>query len=548
MVICLPLVERMTMIPSVSNKTKRIFLISTIVVISGTVFTVHARGTTMKFEVSTSQGPFSFQEPLTLTFRLTAVDKSCKVPLEYKRTDAIAVSLFDANRKLLERSTGYDVTMKIQGGRPRSVPQKNLQKVELPKGKTLEWRDNLLRFVEIPSPGTYYIGAEFMFEPSGIKLQSEQSTLVIKPSQAVFTDAIVDYICVSQLFLLQTNVANALNRTFLHFSGSEIFPASESIVLPPTIAFGTVLAKADFTESANFDQDMIRWYAAVSGKSLFTGYVDANTETEKTFEAIKDLPDKTSIFGRPIQHHDKSVTVFLKNGEIIEALRVGADGTVQKKAVIATDVHEASPSCASASSEGVTSLVFGTNGSLPVKLIEIHPDGTTKKSDVLSEKQVFGTFTTKPATLNASILSISPLLGVLESPDNAIVIMLRISDAQTSLIRVIKVPWNQEASAGNTVEIISPVLDPEAIQTSETIVYGRTLLLPGEKPFCVIVTNKGKVFLSIAGPFKKCVAIDPARASAVTLVRSTTGDVYLLYPEKDKGLSKLRVYAVPRVN
>jgi hypothetical protein len=310
----------MIMIPSVFKKTKRIFLITAIIVFSGTVLSVHARGATMKFEVTTSPGLFSFQEPVTLTFRLTAVDKSCKVPLEYKRTDAIAVSLFDANRKLLGRSTGYDVTTKIQGGRPRSVPQKNLQKVELPKGKTLEWRDNLLRFVEIPSPGTYYVGAEFMFEPSGIKLQSEQSTIVIKPSQAVFTDVIVDYICVSQLFLLQTNVANALNRTFLHFSGNEVFPAFKSIVLPPTIASGSVLAKADFTESANFDQDMIRWYAAVSGKSLFTGYVDATTETEKTFEAIKDLPEKTTLFGRPIQHRDRSVTVFLINGDMIEEL------------------------------------------------------------------------------------------------------------------------------------------------------------------------------------------------------------------------------------
>jgi len=98
----------------------------------------------MRFVLSIPKKKYCFQEPIIITFRLTATRKTVKVPLEYKRTDAISVSLYDSSKKLLQHSTGYDLLRRIQGGRQQIVSQDKQTKVDLPKEKTLEWTENLL--------------------------------------------------------------------------------------------------------------------------------------------------------------------------------------------------------------------------------------------------------------------------------------------------------------------------------------------------------------------------------------------------------------------
>ncbi len=184
---------------------------------------------------------------------------------------------------------------------------------------------------------------------------------------------------------------------------------------------------------------------------------------------LKNLTNGTVLIGRPVQHRDKGMTVYLKAGSKIESCRFSSDGSLIRRSAVAAMEREPYPSAGSVSAEGTTFLVYGANGSLPVKLIAIKQDGSVTHAEVLDEKPVMGSYTTRPSTLKVTILSINPLLGVLESPDNAIIIMLLVLHNQEQFVKTVLVPWRQEASGRETVGIFSAEIKTDMLQPGKRL-------------------------------------------------------------------------------
>ncbi len=72
--------------------------------------------------------------------------------------------------------------------------------------------------------------------------------------------------------------------------------------------------------------------------------------------------------------------------------------------------------------------------------------------------------------------------------------------------------------------------------------------MPDGIPLSIVVTDKGTVLFSKGVSWEKCAGIDSEDTAAVSLVKSSRGDIFLLFPEKDKGLAQMRLYAMPRLD
>jgi len=503
----------------------------------------------MDFTISLQQKTYLFQEPVFATFKLTAVQKTVKIPLNYDESKGLIVNLYDSSKKPLMRSTAADISARISGRVNRGSADENSDLVDLPKGKTVEWTENVLSFVDIPCPGTYNINAEFVFAPSGIKSESPICQLIINPCNTIYVDVLDDYICAPQQYILQINKTDQISHNALmHIAGCKIFPAFSSISLQQPLPEGALIAKADFVEGKHFEHDLFRRFASIDKKTLVTGYLDAVTGTCRVSQIMSSLPDNTSFFARPVQHNDKGFTVFLNKSGAIESHRFTVDGKLLQSKTIASLKNNPFPSSGSASGDGIMFLVHGTEGSLPVMLITFNKDGSIKNTEVLNEKQILGSYAVKPASLNVSILEINPLLAAHESPDQCIIILLLITDNQKQIIKLVKVPWNQDASAENTVEIVAPPIEPAVLPTGEKIIAGRTVKVSSEMTFSMLITLKGNILFSNGGAYAKCASIDPTLSAAAILIRSNQGDVYLLFPEKNKGLGTQRLFTMPRMD
>lgn len=506
------------------------------------------RGVNMQFELSLNKNTYIYQEPMYLTFKLTSHQTNVRVPLEYYETTAIRVSLFDENKNELQQTTGHEINSRVDGWRIMHEDQEKLETVVLPKKKTLEWTELLSNFVDIPGPGKYYVKAGFVFEPSGIDIEAEMYEINIIPSQAIYIDYLYDYISNPHNFMIITQKADQRTSHLAYITGRYIFPPSEGICLPETFPSGALIAKADFSYSKTFEYDMFRLYAGIEDKSLMVGFVNYLDDFPETKISYKKsaLSENTALFGRPIQHEDKSITVFLSDGNGVESKRISIDGELVQSKNIDIQHSNPHPSYNTALNDGTVYFVYGDNGSLPVCHTALNPDKSVNTSEVLSEKQILGSFSSKPESLDISILFMDPLIRKGEM-DPCIVVMLLITEENKQYIKVVKVPWGENASAARTLEIHSPVIDPKLLKPNEKIVLGKSVRIVDYGLFSMIATNKGNVFFSDGKSYEKCASVDPHNLSGVSLVESDGGDVYLLYPEKDRGLQTLKLFTLPKL-
>ena len=125
----------------------------------------------MVFQIELPKNEFILQESIPIKFRLVNNGDPVGIPLEYKSSDVVALSLFDHENRSIARADGYTKSIRLDPAGER-IAQADMRTEELGAGQAMEWEDNLLRYMDIEAPGRYFVQARFQFQPGDISLES----------------------------------------------------------------------------------------------------------------------------------------------------------------------------------------------------------------------------------------------------------------------------------------------------------------------------------------------------------------------------------------
>ena len=505
----------------------------------------------MLFDLAISRREFAMQEPVMLTFSLTSPDAAVMVPLHYSTTDAITVSVYDSTNTLISSATGYDALQRTQEEPVNILDQNELTKVELPAGKTLIWEQNLLSFVSVPGPGTYFIEAVFNFSPSAIAATSPRAELTIMETATRYCDIVTDHICITETYLLQCSSIDSEQVIAPHVAGPGIFPAWRSGRLSAKTTAPALVAKADFADHTSFEYDLYRPFAWIDGNELVAAFFSTDSGEARILFRHPVPAACPALFGRPVFHKDGSISVYISLPELpqkpVRKLTFSSQGALAADTTLAELDYIADPVSGTADWEGNSYRIFGNAGGLPIRIMTESSRGKVSIGTLLTEEQLLGLFMVKPDPFSIRVMAIHADIGADAAPDTALLALILIEDEKGRTVQTIRIPWNMAASSENTVRIDSPLFKSDLLKAGERIISGDIIQLPHGATHSVLISDTGTVFYSGAkDAYSVRLAVPSTGLSAVRLCKGQFGNLYLVHPVAAKGLASTLLYAVPR--
>lgn len=347
---------------------------------------------TRRLEIQISADPFVVEQPIMLAVELWNDDVPVAFPSDYEAGSVVTVHVYDHEGRLLgsfdgdtqDRRLGLDPTPRPEATRPTEI---------MPAGATLRWAVDLRSYAAFDAPGSYGVEVELAFPPSGIAARSARAGFSVIASRVQTFDALIDVVATPVLHSAQVHEGEDGARLSFHLRSVHAPEASWSGgSLPVPIGTRARVAEADFNTRATFEHDFARWLAWSDGGALVlrrfhqpVGPGDDGWGPPATL----DLPAPTRWLGRPIEHADGGVSMWL------HALDAAGAGTLTRSrwdaggAPLGEDVRvhaavrDPGPAVVSSDGRGSTWLVLGEAGALPLTLVRVGSDGGATSARVL---------------------------------------------------------------------------------------------------------------------------------------------------------------------
>ncbi len=326
----------------------------------------------MKLDLKILNSEPIVSESLLIQLQLTNDTTPVEIPFQIDELGLVTLILYDEKGNLMAEADGRQKIYRRGGTPPHLLPE-NLDIGELPPNETIEIDENLLEFMDIAQPGTYFLQARFVYAESGINAESAKAPFEVKSNECDWADYLVDQICAPVMFSLQHHADDNGSKSLLQISNPrnpEYIFGRINLKLPPQVQ--PMISQADFTNALTFEHDLFRWIAWTDKKELYLVNFDVNKVLTGMLKPEINF-EMDALLGRPIQHEDKGGAVLLssKNDETgykIHRLRFDQAGKTLDTKFIKEILPTPYPSAVAADWRNYCYLIHGSKNRLPVFL------------------------------------------------------------------------------------------------------------------------------------------------------------------------------------
>ena len=506
----------------------------------------------MKLAITLSTGEAVVDEPVQVTFRLTADAAGERLPFAYKSSNVTSLVIFGAGGDELDRADGTTVKQRL-GFAVIPEPQGSMELMTLDPSEPLVWSQSILAYFDSLLPGSYLIQAELNFDPTGIALTSAPLPLTIGPNQCRSIDVVQDHVCLATTTFLGQHEDDEGARAILRIARTAApgaFWEGTTIALPRGVE--ARLSEADFSTTHTFKHDFVRWVVWIDRGSLFV----IRTEESNPAGPVVEVPlgiAGAALLGRPIQHADLSVSVLFEGltaaGEPgVFLLDVDQEGKETGRVTLATLLPSISPLAGGADARGALYVVAAAGRDrLPLHLLHRGADGDVAIRELLSEVPSTGEAPGRAARIVGARVAVKAFSG----PRAVLVAAIREHDPRS--------PNEDDVLEILQIFLDSPPPGKEAVARTEIVLW-RGSLSPGEtivaadlardrktEVHALIATSAGRVFhVTPAGAIAHVVTLPVEAARRAALVINVDHDVFAFYPSAEIGVDGVILQRPPR--
>src|ERR1051325_321621 len=279
-----------------------------------------------RLELSLDAPSVIFSQSIPLRLAFVNDDRARPFPLDPSAFDVTTFVLLENGEAVAE---GAGVERDLRAGFDQPLDNAStIAATEIPAGETARWSDDLLLYLDVPRPGAYEVEARFRFHES--EAVSARVPLHVTPIDCAALDLVRDRACTDVVHLLTEDAGEPCALfEFRSIHAPRQRWSGVRIDRPP--ATRGCIARTDFTTLTSFAHDYMRWIAWWEEGTLTLVRVASDGVVR-----VSHPVDGSGVFGRPVQHEDGGVTVFLRRGPAeLASIRCDAAGEVLAQRTIA---------------------------------------------------------------------------------------------------------------------------------------------------------------------------------------------------------------------
>lgn len=504
------------------------------------------KGEDMKLSIELVKEKTVLQEPVWVRLRFQSDSKAVNVPVDYDSADVIQLFLFNSDGEMLGYGDSYKQSARL-GLVPEPVSQISMETAKLGRGKTMEWLEDLLAYMDIKKPGDYLVQAKFKFQPSQIDVESEKTPLTITKNNCSWISFHRDQVAIGMIYGIQQHVLDGDAATFYHIrnDSNPVAHWKSGEIKAPASAQPRI-SEADFVSLDSFDHDFTRWVAWLKDRSIrLTRFTDIKPD-KKIYDINLDFEAETMV-GRPVQHEDGGVSILLthqtkQNITKLSKLDISAKGKLLRDAVIARFTDPPFPLVSSAKYNETIFLVFAQNGSLPVKLMTHSKKEGVKERVLLTMDQYQEISEDSDDIGNIRILSIVPVVKAFAATSPAVLACAVVEKPNHSIFSMIRIPLENCDKTEKPIRIVESPLEKDFLQDGESIDHGAIADAPAGKLHGIFTTTSGRIFgFTETQSLGQLAKVAPEKTQLAELITALNESVYLLYPTEDRGVQHVMI-------
>lgn len=523
-----------------------------ILVLITVVFSTLAMGSkstmAMELTIKPLQTAFALQEPLLVELSLINDEKDLTVPVELENVDVLTFYLLDAQGKVVAQGDGYSARMR-QGLRAIRVKHSSLQTSTYQKGPTRRWQDDLLRYFDVPAPGTYAIKATFTLPDEKVALESAVVPLTVHAGNVVYLDAWRDLVPIAEGFIVQQVPSGSSLKTVITApsSRSPLIPTwGGSVVLP--LAHEPKIAEGDYV-NAEYEDQRFRWVAwmdgkklrlisindraVVSGDSFARGLAVAKPAVDIEFPS-----EEVKLIGHPVQHENLSVSVYtaepLKSGTEIRERLFDRTGKLLSNTVLLNSDKTLTLTNSAAMAE--RSYIVATNAQgAPLHLLRLN-NGKSQAYKLLGNAQIQKLDTSIRGDIRFLYLAVDVKPHQIDRA-GVVGVFVASTDAGKSLF-IVNVPLNENGVPQPARAALHRVANSQLPPADELlplqVIHDQRLQL-----HALFATTQGGLWhVGISGDAHKVADAGTPNAKYARLYETSHGYLYALFPTRERGIAQ----------
>ncbi len=452
---------------------------------------------TLRLDLTVPEGPFVVEHPIVLSLCLTNDGDPVAFPLDYECGGVITAHVYDHAGQWLGRYDGDTQDLRL-GLEPEARPDAARPTEAMPSGATLRWSVDLRSYVALDVPARHAVEVVVAFAPSGVRVCSQRCAFEVVANHVHAFDALLDVVATPVLHTVQVHEGEQGARLAAHLRSVHAPEAAwRGATLPVRSGAQPRLAEADFATRASFAHDFARWIAWLEEDVVRLrrlGEPSGPDDDGWGPACEKPQPDGTRWLGRPIEHADGGVSIWLhtsaaKGGVLVRSRWDAAGVPLRDDVRVPVHVRDPSPAVVSSDGAGSTWIACAEAGALPVTLVRAGPEGTATSIPLLDATQVAGE---AHAGERLVVLGLRLELKLHRDPSPGVLAaVLRHHDEQPTLwIGHASLEQVGAASAWSARKL-APA--PGALEPGETLVAADLVALSPTSIEVLVVTSNGRI-------------------------------------------------------
>ncbi len=496
--------------------------------------------------LSVADTPFVAGQSIPLRLRLSSSSSALEFPLDLDSCGCVTIrvctpdgtTVFEGNGTAKARRLGVDA-------QPVDAAYSDIG--ELPAGETFEWIEDVCDYVDLPGPGTYHVSAAFRFAESGIDCTSDTCPVAVVPQVPAWADAISDF---GRSMLVYSCVQHEHDGDVRALYASAFAARPAASIVRGTLEVAPdaqpLIAITDYPV-ATYQQETLRWVGWVSGNAVHLCSVSRDGAGHTTASARFDS-EAVQLIGRPIQHADDGVSVYVVAGSKDGTGRIlrqhfGADGAPGSLTTIAEVAAGGQQGVCTADAAGVHYLCYARDERLPIETLRIVGDTVSSTSLApdslplsMQEMQAAGDMRVLGMRADAKLfgkpLLWAPIATVSQSTGLPMLLLLRCD-------------LMEPRSAGVQRVAIEFLDDDETIASAES---AETWAVPPDSAqrstqVALLTTTRGRVFLLPESGHPRFVSRhDPRVVARPRVLTGADGAIYAFVPSGPGGMIWRKAY------
>lgn len=477
-----------------------------------------------------------FQQNIPVMIRLEDCPQGIHIPLSVTSTDVLSFELYDELGKIVSRGDGY-TAVENRGRKTRRIAQELLPNKEIQTKGTIEFKEELLRYLEIKNSGNYTLKAFFKYKPDGINLTSNEIIIKVKKNVCTWFDFIDSE---SLMFFVQHNSECLIGRVS-SLQKTLGFRKGCSCSLPK-LSLGT-FSDVDFmVRPGDTAHNYYRWILFQTESGISACTFDGNS-----FSIMKEpeVPLSGKLIGRPIQHEDYSLSVFLLNNKNdIHVLTYDKDLKPLKDTLLTSLDYKTQLISSATDLSGKSYIAYGVDKGFPVTL-EIFEKGTLIASEtVINEKDLPFLKKSKSGSVKVSVLWLNA--SVKNQNSMALLALLLAEDEWSKKMYMVRIPL--PLSQETIPQVVEYAIGGLLIQSNENLVSGHIVQDNKGIMHAIAFSTYGNVIYSQSAVYPKLILESGSFPDGChpRLLVTLRGDIHMVYADRDLGIGQKILHQVPK--